>query len=111
MTGAAGGMDIAKALMARCWISAHDELKDDRGVAVKKLKLQQTQAEEIRRELLGNVDNRSNGWMCDVRSLDVGKTITLSGDARDMCAGFDHSIRADVSNTNILQTPRIGVIG
>lgn len=74
MMGAEGGMEIAKALMARCWISAHDEEKDDRGVAVKLLRCDRNDAEKVRQSL-SEVDER---WSCDVRSLEVGEEICLT---------------------------------
>lgn len=74
MMGARGGTEIAKALMARTWISAHDEEKDDRGIAVKMLKCEKTSAEMIQRKIEEEVDT----WSCNVRSLDVGEEICLN---------------------------------
>ena len=76
MRGAEGGMDIARALMARCWISAHDEEKDDRGVAVKLLKCDRRSPDMVR-EKLANLDD---GWDCDVRALGVGEELRLTAD-------------------------------
>src|SRR5207248_5725133 len=45
MMGSTGGVEIARGLMARCWLSAHDEAKDDRGLAVAKLVLARTTPE------------------------------------------------------------------
>lgn len=72
--GVDSGMDIARALMARCWISAHDEVKDDRGVAVKLLKCDRNSAEMVQAKL-AQVDDT---WQCNVKSLDVGAEICLT---------------------------------
>lgn len=76
MMGADGGLEIAKALMARCWISAHDEVKRDRGVAVKLLNCDRNSA-----ELVTNKIRQAEGsWKCDVRSLDAGAEVRLRAD-------------------------------
>ena len=90
MTGATGGVKIARALMARCWLSAHDETKDDQGVSVKQLKIKKQSAEDVRRELwLGEEGEwlRQKGWTCDVRNLEVGKEMSI-GQSRDLLAGM-----------------------
>ena len=74
--GVDSGIEIARALMARCWISAHDEEKDDRGIAVKLLKCNRNSANFVY-EKLTTVDN---SWHCDVRSLDVGASVCLTAD-------------------------------
>jgi len=77
--GVDGGLEIAKALMARCWISAHDEVKDDRGVAVKLLKCDRNSAKLVK----SKIEQAEGGWECDVRSLDVGAEVRLrAGDGR-----------------------------
>ena len=94
MHGAAGGIKIAQSLMARCWLSAHDEPKDDRGVAVKKLKIHRMQPEEVQRQLWAGEEAqglRRLGWFCDVRSLGVGKEMILRSNERDLCVGMDKS--------------------
>lgn len=73
MMGADSGAEIAKALMARCWISAHDEVKDDQGVAVKLLKCDRIDAHTVKTKL----SNSDETWNCDVVSLDVGAEIKL----------------------------------
>jgi len=91
MTGMEGGAEIARALMARCWISAHDEAKDDRGLSVKKLRVQRTSADEVRKHLWDGEHGewlRKKGWMCDVRSLKPGKEM-LIGPTRDLCSGME----------------------
>ena len=99
MHGAPGGVAIAQALMARCWVSAHDEPKDDRGLAVKQLKVERSGVEDVKRRLWQGQDGqelRSKGWVCDVRSLDVGKEMWVGGQERDLCAGTE-SAREKVS--------------
>ncbi|OCT48432.1 hypothetical protein CLCR_04047 [Cladophialophora carrionii] len=80
MMGMYGGAEIARAVMARCWISAHDEQKDDRGLSVKKLRVKRIGADEVRKHL-GEGEHgewlRQNGWTCDVRQLEVGKEMFI----------------------------------
>lgn len=59
--GLPGGVDIAKNLMAKCWISAHDEDKDNTGLSVKNVKIRKFAVGEVR-ELL---------WAEHVGSVDV----------------------------------------
>lgn len=72
--GVDGGIEIARALMAKNWISAHDEDKDNKGVGVKLLKCDRNDPETVRRKI-AQVDNR---WNCEIRSLDVGTEVTLT---------------------------------
>lgn len=90
MSGAVGGAKIARALMARCWISAHDEEKDDKGMSVKQLKIQRNQAADVRKALWAGEEGRwlrEKGWTCDVRSLDPGQEMTI-GQTRDLLVGM-----------------------
>ena len=92
MTGASGGIQIARSLMARCWLSAHDEAKDDQGLSVKQLKIKRAGADEVRKALWEGEDGeclRKTGWTCDVRNLEVGKEMTI-GQSRDLLAGMEH---------------------
>lgn len=94
MRGMYGGAEIARSLMARCWISAHDEEKDDRGISVKGLKVKRVTAEEVRKHL-GEGEHgqwlKKRGWSCDVRSLDPGKDLVVRPPAKEVreawCAG------------------------
>ncbi|RMZ91520.1 hypothetical protein DV736_g1236, partial [Chaetothyriales sp. CBS 134916] len=90
--GAPGGITIARSLMARCWLSAHDEVRGHQtGVSAKHLRVNRIGAEEIRKQLWEGDDGeclRRSGWMCDVRKLDVGKDLTL-GQARDLLSGME----------------------
>jgi hypothetical protein len=47
-SGLLGGIEIAKNLMAKCWISAHDEEKDNRGLGVMKVVTRKHDIEEVR---------------------------------------------------------------
>ncbi|KAF2144602.1 uncharacterized protein K452DRAFT_223126 [Aplosporella prunicola CBS 121167] len=49
--GKPGGVEIASKLMARCWLSAHDEEKDNRGVSVRMLKVSKFNVEEVKKSL------------------------------------------------------------
>lgn len=91
MTGMHGGAEIARALMTRCWISAHDEEKDDRGVSVKRLRVKRITAEQVRRALWEGEEGewlKKKGWTCDVRSLNVGRDMLISP-TRDLCVGME----------------------
>lgn len=91
MAGTEGGVQIARGLMARCWLSAHDEAKDDQGLSVKKLKLSRMSPEEVRRALWSGEegeDLRRKGWNCDVRSLMAGQEMVI-GQCRDLLSGLE----------------------
>lgn len=102
MAGATGGAHIARKLMARCWLSAHDEAKDDQGFSVKQLKIRRADPEEVRKALWEGEEGewlKKKGWTCDVRNLEVGKEMTI-GQSRDLLAGME--IQRDDG------TPRLG---
>jgi Beta-lactamase superfamily domain len=91
MMGSNGGVEIARGLMARCWVSAHDEPKDNRGLAVAKLVVTKTTPEEVRRKLWKGPEGellRKKGWTCDVRNLGVGAEMFI-GPARDLLSGME----------------------
>ena len=46
--GSPGGLQIARSLYARSWVSAHDADKNNRGVSVKKVRIGKYAAEEIK---------------------------------------------------------------
>ena len=85
-TGIDGGMQIARSLMARVWLSAHDEAKDDRGLSVKRLKIKRASAEEVRKQLWQSEKN--HGWTCDVRNLPNGAEMFI-GPSRDLLSGME----------------------
>lgn len=74
MMGVDNGIRIAEALMARNWISAHDEAKDDRGVGVKLLKCDRNDVDVVRRKLA----QLDVSWQCNVMSMDVGAEVRLT---------------------------------
>lgn len=80
MFGCPSGVEIARGLMARSWISAHDEDKDDRGVAVSKTVTRRMGVEEVMGALGEGEEGewlRKKGWKCEARSLDVGEEMTI----------------------------------
>ncbi|KIW22526.1 uncharacterized protein PV07_12404 [Cladophialophora immunda] len=91
MAGMYGGAEIARALMARCWISAHDEPKDARGIGVRKLQVRRISVDEVRRHLWTGEDGewlKKRGWTCDVRQLEAGAKVFI-GPSRDLCSGME----------------------
>lgn len=91
MAGMEGGAEIARELMARCWISAHDEPKDDRGISVKKLRVTRISADDVRRHLWEGEHGswlKKKGWTCDVRQLEPGREMFV-GPQRDLCSGME----------------------
>ncbi|MBA7492862.1 hypothetical protein ES702_03415 [subsurface metagenome] len=89
--GVNGGIQIARALMAKNWISAHDEDKDNKGVGVKLLKCDRNDAYAVR-EKIAQIDGT---WECEVISLDVGREVSLTSYAvqkdqkTSMCNGSE----------------------
>ncbi|KAL8872064.1 MAG: hypothetical protein Q9174_002245 [Haloplaca sp. 1 TL-2023] len=73
--GLPGGVEIAKNLMARCWIGAHDEDKENTGISVLKIKLRKFGIEEVR-DLVRREWNGGGGG-CEVRNLDCGEEMVL----------------------------------
>ncbi|KAI9666685.1 MAG: hypothetical protein M1821_004621 [Bathelium mastoideum] len=55
--GAPAGVELARNLYAKTWISAHDEDKENRGVATKKTKVRSYSVEEIEGLLYGDGTN------------------------------------------------------
>ena len=70
--GLPGGVEIAQNLMARCWISAHDEDKDNSGLSVMSVKTRKYKIEEVREMLR---EARSSN--VDVANLSSGGEILL----------------------------------
>lgn len=70
--GLPGGVEIAQKLMARCWISAHDEDKDNSGVSVMSTKTRKYNIDEVREML-----RRERGGNVDVANLGVGAEMVL----------------------------------
>ena len=70
--GLPGGVEIAKNLMARCWISAHDEDKDNSGLSVMSVKTRKYKIEEVRDML-----REARSGNIDVANLPPGGEIVL----------------------------------
>ncbi len=70
--GLPGGVEIAQNLMARCWISAHDEDKDNSGLAVMNVKTRKYTKEEVREMLWAQ-----KGGNIHVANLGVGEEMML----------------------------------
>ena len=71
-TGVPGGVEIAQNLMAKCWISAHDEEKDSSGLSVMSVKTRKYNTEEAREML-----RQQKGNNVDVVTLGVGAEMVL----------------------------------
>ena len=69
--GLPGGVEIAQNLMAKCWISAHDEDKENSGLSVKKVTTRKHDAGEVR-----DMVTKEKGTT-DVVVLACGEQITL----------------------------------
>lgn len=67
-SGLPGGVEIAKNLMARCWISAHDEEKDNTGLSVMKVVTRKHHIDEVRSMV---------GGCTEVMALGVGEERVL----------------------------------
>ena len=74
--GLPGGVEIVKNLMARCWIGAHDEDKENSGVSVLKIRMKKYSPGEVR-ELVSREWSGGGGGGCDVRTLDCGEELVM----------------------------------
>lgn len=70
--GLPGGVEIAQNLMAKCWISAHDEDKDNSGLSVMSTKTRKHSIEEVRTML-----QEGRGSNTDVANLASGAEVVL----------------------------------
>jgi len=70
--GLPGGVEIAQNLTAKCWISAHDEDKDNSGLSVMSVKTRKYKIEEVREML-----SRAEGGNINVANLASGAEIVL----------------------------------
>ena len=70
--GLPGGVEIAQNLMAKCWISAHDEDKDNSGISVMSVKTRKYNKQEVREML-----RQGQGSNVDVTVLGVGAEMVL----------------------------------
>ena len=70
--GSPGGIEIAQNLMARCWISAHDEDKDNTGLSVMSVKTKKYTKEQVR-----NMLRQELGSNVNVANLEPGAEMVL----------------------------------
>ena len=71
--GLPGGVEIAQNLMARCWVSAHDEDKDNTGLSVMQVKTRKYTTEEV--DAMCREDRGGGGT--SVVNLGVGQEMVL----------------------------------
>ena len=76
--GSPGGLEIARNLYARAWISAHDADKDNRGWAVKQTRIGQHGVDEVKRMLEVDKDTKALS-STDVVSLAAGELYRIRG--------------------------------
>jgi hypothetical protein len=78
-TGCPGGIEIAKNLLPKAWIAAHDEEKKVSGIATHGIKRTEFSVEEIQKKLWGEVDaaNPRLGNHIDVVQLKSGKDLRI----------------------------------
>ncbi|KAL8719392.1 MAG: hypothetical protein Q9225_003597 [Loekoesia sp. 1 TL-2023] len=74
--GIPGGIEIAKYLMARYWIGAHDEDKENSGLGVMKIRIRKFGVGEVR-ELVRREIGGGGGGTCEVRALDYGEELVV----------------------------------
>lgn len=64
-----GGVEIAKKLMVKCWVGAHDEVKDNSGVSVMRVRTRRFEKVEVE-EVVGSGTK--------VEKLGVGAEVVLN---------------------------------
>ncbi|KAL8954614.1 MAG: hypothetical protein Q9193_007171 [Seirophora villosa] len=74
--GIPGGIEIAKNLMARHWIGAHDEDKDNSGLSVMKLRMKKFGLHEVRECVRRECGVRG---ACEIRALECGEEMCVGG--------------------------------
>ncbi|KAL8909495.1 MAG: hypothetical protein Q9207_000175 [Kuettlingeria erythrocarpa] len=72
--GIPGGIEIAKNLMARHWIGAHDEDKENSGLSVMKIRLKKYGLDEVRECVRREFGGRGD---CEVRVLECGEEMCI----------------------------------
>lgn len=79
-TGAeGGGADIAKRLMARAWVAAHDGDKRNRGVGVSMVKTRKMGVEDVRRAMVVNAEGEVKKVPTRIQRLDSGDELRVKG--------------------------------
>jgi hypothetical protein len=96
--GAQGGTQIARAFQAQNWISAHDEQKNDRGLATLMLKFEKTPLQEIQ-ELVSSasaapVQTQTPAPSASLSSLSLKTVTALSSSKMKGKISFRRSSRA-----------------
>jgi len=71
--GLPGGLEIAQNLLARAWISAHDEEKENSGIGVSSAKTRKYSVDEVR----SMVEKVNTNLKTEVRMLHVGQEMVL----------------------------------
>ena len=73
--GLPGGLEIARNLFTKCWISAHDEDKENSGFSVGQVVTRKYSAEEVKRLVEQGREGRN--LKVDVRALACGERVVL----------------------------------
>lgn len=73
--GVPGGLGIAQSLLAKCWISAHDEEKESSGLSIKKMVTSKYTVEEVK--ALAEAGRKGGKAGVDVRKLGCGEEVVL----------------------------------
>ncbi|KAF2752251.1 hypothetical protein M011DRAFT_463719 [Sporormia fimetaria CBS 119925] len=76
--GSPGGTQIARSLYARAWIGAHDADKLNRGVGVRKVRIEQFDAKDVRKMVVGEME-RASRLHTKVVDLGVGEVYRIEG--------------------------------
>ncbi|KAI9720564.1 MAG: hypothetical protein M1812_002744 [Candelaria pacifica] len=79
--GSPGGLEIAQSLLAKTWISAHDEEKRNGGIAVKSTYTKRYSADDVQRMLRGGEElskSVKGGWQTDVVTMNVGQVMKMT---------------------------------
>ena len=75
--GFPGGVEIAQALLAKHWLSAHDEDAVKSGISVKSLVKRKWSVQEVKDYLVQGTSGR--GGRTQVGCLAVGEELTIAG--------------------------------
>ena len=76
--GFPGGVEIAQGLLAKVWLSAHDEDKIKSGISVKSIVTRKWRVEEVK-EYLMRGERGIKGTKTEVGSLEVGGEMMIAG--------------------------------
>lgn len=75
-TGLPGGIEIADKLLARVWVGAHDEDKDNTGLSVMKIVTRKYSAQEV--QALVDKERKGTKVGVEVKALDSGEEMWLT---------------------------------